>query len=311
MKSVRFVGSSGVAGLAVGGVLLLSACSGGGGGTVAPSASTTVSPSASATPFGTLLAQSLEPVGTGLGKLAAAKTVRDVELALATVESNAYRAVRNLKAAASPTGAEAEAARTDLVNGLDTLSSEALTIRTDLNMKKYCSAGVLQARLGAGQGLAAVPAALAKLAAAGQQTSFTVPPLPRPQPEPRVLENGAVVRDGGNHGKGELTFKNNGEIDAVFSLVADGTSVASAYVAKGHEATIEGIKSGSYEVHYTTGVDWDSDEKQFTENCRFRKVGEQHEFEPSGTIWTVTIRAEDGKGNVDSKSLTADTAPKP
>ncbi|MFJ6772820.1 hypothetical protein ACIQOV_17980 [Kitasatospora sp. NPDC091257] len=309
MKSMRCAGSSGGAGLAVGGVLLLAACSGGGGGAAAPSASATVVPSASATPFGTTLAQSLEPVGTGLSKVAAATTVKEVETALAIVESSADRAVRSLKAAGAPDGVDA--ARTELVTGLNTLSSEALTIRTDLNLKKYCTVGVIQAQLGGGQGLVAVPAALAKLATAGQPAALTVPQLPKPQPQPRAQENGSPVRDGGNRGKGELTFTNNGDVDAVVSVVQDGQAVASMYVVKGQKATIEGITSGSYAFHYTTGVDWDADVKQFTQDCRFVKVGDKYEFEPSGTTWTVKLRAEGGEGTGNSAWLTAATAPQP
>ncbi|MET8543235.1 hypothetical protein ABZW03_21670 [Kitasatospora sp. NPDC004799] len=297
--------SMGRVGLALGGVLVLAACSGGGGGAASPGASVTAVPSA--TPFGTTLSQALEPVNAGLGKVAAATTMKEVETALATVESNADRAVRSLKAAGVPDGADA--ARTELVTGLNTLSSEVLTIRADLNSKKYCTVGVVQAQVGGGQGLVAVPAALAKLAAAGQQAAFTVPQLPKPQPQPRGLENGTLVRDGGNHGEGELVFDNNGAVDAVVSVVQDGASVASIYVVKGQRAGIEGIKAGSFAFHYTTGVDWDPEGKRFTQDCRFVKVGDGYAFKPSGTTWTLKARAEDGKPGTTGTWLTADTAP--
>ncbi|MER7579041.1 hypothetical protein [Kitasatospora sp. NPDC097691] len=296
-------------GAIVGGVLLLAGCSGGGGGTAAPSPA--VTPSASATPYGTTLAQVLEPISTGLGKVAAATTTSEVTSALATVESSADRAARNLNAGSAPAGADA--ARTELVNGLNSLSSEALSIRVELNDKKLCAVGVVQAELGAAQGLVAVPAALAELATAGYPAAFTVPELPKPQPQPRTLENGAVVRDGGNGGKGTLKFNNNGSADAVFTLATDGKAVASAYAAKGQAATIDGVKDGSYEIYYTTGVDWDSEAKQFTRDCRFVKVGDTHEFEPGGggTIWTIKMRAEDGKGNAKTESRTVNSAPQP
>ncbi|MFJ8626058.1 hypothetical protein ACIRD3_24895 [Kitasatospora sp. NPDC093550] len=140
-----------------------------------------------------------------------------------------------------------------------------------------------------------------------------MPELPKPQPQPRSLANGSVVRDAGNGGKGTLKFDNNGEVDAVFTLAADGKAVASGYAAKGQVATIEGVKDGSYEIYYTTGVDWDSELKQFTQDCRFVKVGKQHEFTPDGggTIWTVKLRADDGKGNADSSSKTGNEVPQP
>ncbi|MFG2914186.1 hypothetical protein ACGF0D_14980 [Kitasatospora sp. NPDC048298] len=296
--------------LAVGGVLLLAACSGGGGeGAAAPSTSAAV-PSASATPFGTTLAQSLEPVGAGLAKVAAATTMKEVETALAVTESNADRAVRNLKAAAAPDGADA--ARTELVAGLDKLSSEALTIRTNLNLKKYCTVGVIRAQLGGGQGVVAIPAALAKLATAGQQAAFTVPQLPKPQPTPRVLENGTLVRDGGSNGKGTLEVKNNSATDVVFTIGVDGTSVASVYAAKGKEAVIEGVKAGSYDFYYLAGEDWDSDEKQFWQNCRSVKFSEKYDFKPAGTTWTMTLGAKEGEGTpAKTESGSVATAPQP
>ncbi|GHF40546.1 hypothetical protein GCM10018790_17690 [Kitasatospora xanthocidica] len=306
MKSVGSVFRSGSV---IGGVLLLAACSGGGGGggSAAPSVSATAAP----TPYGTTLDQALAPINAGLGKVAAAKTVTELGSALATVESDADRAARSLNATGTPAGAEA--ARTELVNGLNALSSEALSIRVELKDKKLCTVGVVQARLGAGQGLVAVPAALAKLATAGYQAAFTVPELPKPQPQPRSLENGAVVRDGGNSGKGTLKFNNNGSTDAVFMLAADGKAVASAYAVKGQVATIEGVKAGAYDIYYTSGVDWDSEAKQFTQSCQFVKVGDKHEFAPDGggTIWTVKLRAEDGKGNAKAESQTVYSAPQP
>ncbi|MFG2904394.1 hypothetical protein ACGF13_04935 [Kitasatospora sp. NPDC048286] len=288
--------------LAVGGVLLLAACSGGGGEGAA-------APSASATPYGTVLSQALEPVGTGLGKVAAATTARDAGLALSALQSNADRAVRGVQSAAPPAGAEA--ARADLVAGLNALSAEASKIREDVFGYRICSAGFVQAKLGVGPGLTATRAAVAKLAAAGHQAVLTVPKLPEPQPVPRALENGAVVTDGGNQGKGELTFENGGQVDAVVSIVLDGRTVASAYVAKGRPATISGVKEGSYDFHVTIGVDWDSEARQFTQNCLFANVGEKREFGPGGTTWTVKVPTADGRDGADVRFETVESFPQP
>ncbi|MFE6504625.1 hypothetical protein [Kitasatospora sp. NPDC057738] len=300
MKSMRFAGSSGGAGLAVGGLLLLAACSGGGG---------TAAPSASATPYGTVLGQALEPVDSGLGKAAAATTPADLAKALGVVGSSAGRAARSLNSAVTPAGAEA--ARTDLVNALEALTLETSALSADIWSKKLCGLGVAQARLGAGQALQGVSAALAKLTTAGYRTAFTVPQLPAPQPQPRSLENGTMVREGGKGGKGTLKFDNQGSNDAVFTLAQGGKSVASVYAAKGRLATVEGVEDGSYDFYYTTGVDWDSEAKQFTENRQFIKYQESYAFTPSVAAWNVVIGVNDGKGGAKIEGQTVNSAPQP
>ncbi|MER7669499.1 hypothetical protein ABTY61_13650 [Kitasatospora sp. NPDC096128] len=307
---MTFSGSAGRSGLVVGAVLLLAACSGGGGGgggAAAPSAT----PSAAATPFGTSLDQALGPVGTGLGKVSAAKDMGELDRALGAVESSTGRAVRDLNSAAVPAGATA--GRTDLVNALTALATDASAVRVDVQGKKLCALAVGQGRLGAGQGMAGVTAALGKLKEAGFPATATVPQLPALPAQPRTLENGTLVRDGGKGGTGTLEVTNNFTVDAVFTLAADGKAVASVYAAKGQQATVTGIADGSYDFYYTTGVDWDPDARQFTQNCDFVKFQDKHEFTPDGggTIWKVTVHAKDGQGNAKVEGQNVNSAPQP
>ncbi|MFE3875531.1 hypothetical protein ACFXPX_14150 [Kitasatospora sp. NPDC059146] len=302
--------SIGKAGLAIGSALLLAACSGGGGGggaAAAPSAS----PSAAATPFGTALDQALAPVGVDFGKATSAKSAFDLDTALTRLASDANRAARNVNAATVPSGATA--ARADLATALTTLATDTEPVGKDISEHRVCSVGGGLAQFGAGQGVAGVSAALAKLAAAGYRTAFAVPELPKPQTQARSLDNGTVVQEGGKGGKGVVKVDNTGQTDAVFTIAANGTSVASVYAAKGQQATIEGIADGVYDFYFSTGLDWDSGAKQFTQGCAFARFTGTHDFTPDrgGTIWTLTVLAPDGKERRDIEWLRSDPLAQP
>lgn len=298
---------TGRAGSAFGGVLLLAACSGGGGGVAAPTPSTA---SSSPADLGATLKEALDPISAGLGQAVEAKTTYDLTKAFGTVNSKAGRASRTVMEGAAP--AAAEPARTELATALDTLDAEAAAINSDYFKKKLCTVGIGLARLRAGKGLAGVSAAVAKLRTAGIPVSFPVPQLPEAPPVPRALDNGTLVRDGGHDGTGTLELKNNSATDVVFTITADDKAVASVYAAKGKEAAIEGVKAGSYDFYYLGGEDWDSGEKQFSQDCRSVKFSEKYEFKPAGTIWTMTLGAKPGEGApAKTESRSAASAPQP
>ncbi|MEV7186293.1 hypothetical protein [Kitasatospora sp. NPDC093102] len=279
----------GKAALAFGGVLLLAACSSGGSGGGGEAAPTASSASSGPADFGAALKDALDPISTELGK---AGTAVDVHGAFELVGSRAARANRNLKAAAAPPAAEA--ARTELVTALDVLDTEATAISADYRDRKICTKGAAQARLGGGKGLAGVTAALAKLKAAGFPAAFTVPELPELPSTPRALDNGTLVRDGGNDGDGTVKVKNQYDTDVVFMVVVGDETLSSVYVAKGQEASIEGIKDGSYSFYYLRGQDWDSSEKMFSQGCKSVRFEGKHEFKPTGTTWTITLNPKAG-----------------
>ncbi|MFD5461661.1 hypothetical protein ACFWIQ_02385 [Kitasatospora sp. NPDC127059] len=297
----------GRSGLAVGAALLLAACSGGGGGAAAPSAT----PSAAATPFGTSLDQALAPVGTDFDEAASAKSAFDLDTVLSRLASDANRAARNVNAATAPSGATA--GRADLATALTALATDTEAVRKDISVHKVCSVGGGLAQFGAGQGVAGVSAALAKLTAAGYRTAFAVPELPKPQAQSRSLENGTAVREGSKGGKGVVKVDNTGQTDAVFTIAANGTAVASVYAAKGQQATIEGIADGVYDFYFTTGVDWDSGAKEFTQGCAFARFTGTHDFTPDrgGTIWTLTVISPDGKERRDIEWMKSSPLPQP
>ncbi|MFJ4189029.1 hypothetical protein [Kitasatospora sp. NPDC089509] len=253
----------------------------------------------------------MESIDTGLGKVSAAKDMGELDRALGVVEAGTGRAVRDLNAATAP--GEAVAGRTDLVNALTTLSTDASAVRADVKAKKLCALAVGQGRLGAGQGMTGVTAALAKLKEAGVPVNATVPQLPKLPAQPRTLENGTMVRDGGKGGQGTLEVTNNATTDLVFTIARNGTSLASVFAAKGQVATVKGVQDGSYDFYYTTGVDWDPDARQFTQNCDFVKFQDKHDFTPEdgGTLWKITIHPQDGKGTAKTEGQNVNSAPQP
>ncbi|MGH3812073.1 MAG: hypothetical protein ACRDUV_06400, partial [Pseudonocardiaceae bacterium] len=66
--------------------------------------------------------------------------------------------------------------------------------------------------------------------------------------------------------------------DAVVKLVQGGSPVVSVYVGKGSETTVGKINDGSYELFYTSGIDWDGQLKTFTRSCLFERFEESVEF---------------------------------
>ncbi|MFJ9691760.1 hypothetical protein [Kitasatospora sp. NPDC101183] len=285
-------------------MLVLAACSGGTGEGASAEASSSAA-------FGSALKEALDPINQGLAKAVEAKTPNELWTALGTVGSFAGRANRTLKAVSAPS--RAEPARTELVNALDVLFTEAGTLGADLSDKKVCTVGTGQGRLGAGKGLPGVSAAVAKLTAGGFPAVFTVPKLPELPPQSRALENGTVVREGAKDGKSTLELTNNGSVDTLFILAQNKASVTSVYAAKGQKIVIDGIRDGVYDLYYAYGVDWDSGAKQFTQDCAFARLREKYDFDAAGggTVWTVDIKPEKAKGTTKAEAETIYTTPQP
>ncbi|MER7754033.1 hypothetical protein [Kitasatospora sp. NPDC097643] len=312
------------AGLAVGAALLLAACSSGGGSTAttgAPSAvppastaaTATVTPTATWTPtvppYGPALSRQVDPVNAALVQIAAAKNLTELNAALGALDQAAQKGANGLPTSYF-TPAGAVAGQAELIPALRKLSGDAAKVRGDITKKNVCAVSSALAEFGQSEGLKTVPAALTKLTAAGYQTTFTVPETPKAQT--RTLENGTLVREGRLRGEGVFKVDNGGKSDAVVSLALNGKSVHSVYVAKGEKASIEGIEDGTYEVFFAGGVDWDSDAKAFTQNCRFTKFQDTLAFETgrTATSWSITLQPTLG-GNAKTDDVDANNFPQP
>jgi hypothetical protein len=292
--------SIGKAALAVGSALLLAACSGGGGGSVAASST--------AVPFGPVLSKNIDPVNSALARIPGVKNLSDFDAVLSTLNTAAHDAFRALDMADAPAAVTED--RHDLANALSVLQGDVANVRGAIKARDVCALSSAEARLGASQGLVSVSEILTKLTAAGYSASLTVPQLPKQQS--RSLDNGTMVSTGKLRGEGEFKVDNGGKTDAVVSLVLNGKTVNSMFVAKGQKASIGGVADGTYDVYVSEGTDWDSATKAFTQSCAFTKFEDNFPFETgrTSTSWSITLQTV-VDGNAKTNDVDPNSFPQP
>ncbi|MEU8517421.1 hypothetical protein AB0C76_38490 [Kitasatospora sp. NPDC048722] len=307
------------AGLAVGSVLLLAACSSGGGRPVAdpkqsggsaalPAPTVTPLPTPTRPAYGPVLTGAVDPVTTAVGKVSTVNNLTDFNTVLGEIATSAKAASLTLRTADQPP--EVGITQSDLASALTQLGTEMAKIQGDIKHKTVCGLSAGLAEVGQAASLKAVTASLAKMAAAGYPTTFAVPQLPAAQN--RTLDNGTMVRKGRLNGEGVFKVDNGGSSDAVVTLALDGKAVNSVYVAKGSNASIEGVQDGTYEVYFSGGVDWDNDAKAFTQSCRFTKFQDTLAFETgrTATSWSITLKPVVG-GNAKTEDVDQNNFPQP
>jgi hypothetical protein len=137
--------------------------------------------------------------------------------------------------------------------------------------------------------LPAGAASAAPLPRAVAATSLAQPPA---GDQNRRLANGQFVRAGSRTGMGELTIDNGGNHDAVITLAVDKRAVYSVYVQQASRYTVQGIRDGTYEVFFSTGVDWDSQNRNFTRDRSLQHFDDTFNFTTTSTeatTWTIAI----------------------
>lgn len=112
----------------------------------------------------------------------------------------------------------------------------------------------------------------------------------------RRLNNGQFVRGGSRTGRGELTIDNGSNRDAVITLATNKSPTFAVYVRNGSKYTVKGIRDGTYEIFYTTGADWDSQNRTFTRDRTFKRFDDTLKFATTKTAteirwstWTATL----------------------
>ncbi len=128
----------------------------------------------------------------------------------------------------------------------------------------------------------------------------------------RRLADGHLVDSVRRTGTGELKVENDSESDGVLKLVQDGKPIVSVYVGTGSNATVTNIDDGTYDVFYTSGIDWDDQLETFTRSCRFQRFEITAEFTTTSTqytIWTIDIQPKDG-GNIRTAEVPAESFPR-
>lgn len=128
----------------------------------------------------------------------------------------------------------------------------------------------------------------------------------------RRLTNGQLVDSVRRSGTGELKVENDSEQDSVVKLVQDGRPIVSVYVGSGSDATVRNIDDGTYELFYTTGIDWDDQLKTFTRSCAFNRFEATAEFTTTQTQYTtgtIGIQPRAG-GNARTTEVPAESFPR-
>ncbi len=141
------------------------------------------------------------------------------------------------------------------------------------------------------EGLVSVRDASQALAAKGGLQNYQVE-------QNRRLDNGQFVRAGSRAGRGELTIDNGSNHDAVVSLAVNKNPAFSVYVRNGSQYTVKGIRDGTYEIFFTTGVDWDSQNRTFTRDRTFQRFDDTLKFATTRTAteirwstWSITLHS--------------------
>ncbi|RSM74554.1 hypothetical protein DMH04_39530 [Kibdelosporangium aridum] len=162
------------------------------------------------------------------------------------------------------------------------LSSTALATRNAdvTSQPKQNSCGIAEPQLPAAKenvnaSVRSRKADFTALATAGFQFGSFVPAPapPKPAEQNRRAANGKVLLKVGPRGRGRLKIQNAAASDVAISVVTSGDPAkpqAMIYVHASSEATLTGI-SGTYQVYFKTGEDWDDGRKGFTRDCGYEK----------------------------------------
>jgi hypothetical protein len=134
-----------------------------------------------------------------------------------------------------------------------------------------------------------------------------------PQPPPRRLTTGTVIREvGARNGMGELTIGNGLEVDAVAVLTQQGSSwLFAVYVLNHGTHTISGIPDGTYELYFTLGEDWDAEAGQFTRERSLSRFEDTFPYATTATTyatWSVTLHPVAG-GSASTEGVPVDAFP--
>lgn len=125
-------------------------------------------------------------------------------------------------------------------------------------------------------------------------------------------KNGKVMTNKIKGGRGKLTIENGNDTDAVLVLAKKSSpkkAVLVVYVRAGKDATVKGIKDGTYIVYYRLGERWDAKSKAFTVGGEPRRFEDTIKFKTTRTstmitwdVWTLTLNTVLG-GNAPTEGV--------
>jgi len=294
-----------IAATALAAVLLLGACSRAARDTSLSEDAQGASPEA----YQQALATAVDPVSAAVAGMASARALKALSERLAKAEQATGQAADQLDQVTPPEEVTAE--HLDLVQALKQLNGDLGVLRDAVEGRELCASSAVMARLGRAEGLAAVREAGDGLAGTGGEQGYKlglqVPATPGEQS--RRLPNGQFVRPGSRTGKGELTIDNGSDRDTVVTLAVAGRPAFSLYVRNRSKQKVTGIRDGSYQIYYTTGVDWDPKARAFTRECAFERFDDTFKFKTTQsatqvewTTWSVSLQPVAG-GNANTTAV--------
>jgi SH3-like domain-containing protein len=153
----------------------------------------------------------------------------------------------------------------------------------------------------------------------GSVAVVAIPPTPTPAvtptptPPPRRLATGTVIRQAGAlNGEGHLTVENGLDLDAVAVLSwPDARPMIAVYIQNHDQFTITGIPDGTYDLFFTLGEDWDSEQAKFTRRKSLSRFDEPFPFTTTATtyrVWSVTLHPVAG-GTAETEPLSEEEFP--
>jgi hypothetical protein len=168
---------------------------------------------------------------------------------------------------------EVQAVHRDLLAGLRQLAVDLSHLRDQAMSKTLCAGPSVMAAVSKGPGMTHLLSVREILGSGREGVSYQwedLLPAPMQLPQRRLV-NGQLIDSMHRGGRGQLRVDNGTGHDAVVELVQDGKPVVSVYVGTGLNTTVDDIDDGSYELFYTSGIDWDSQLKTFTRSCLFKR----------------------------------------
>ncbi|HVX44361.1 MAG TPA: hypothetical protein VHC49_10765 [Mycobacteriales bacterium] len=247
------------------------------------------------------LAVADDQVTQALAGIGAAPTVPVLLSRLATTDAALNRAARLLDRLRPPRAAVT--ANTRLVSALRGFSGDIGALQSAAKSQQICAGSSALSRLHSRSGPNALRQATWALANKGFDSRLKIPALPAQQT--RRLGTGTFTQDARAGGNGQLEIDNNGDVDAVVSLVTGGHPIFGVYVTAGASYTVSSIPDGTYEAYFTTGLDWNPPARSFTRSCSFTKYDDTFPYQTTATTlpgWSITLERTIG-GNASTTDL--------
>ena len=127
------------------------------------------------------------------------------------------------------------------------------------------------------------------------------------------MSTGTIIKQAGStNGKGELGVENGLDLDAIAVLVRpDGAWALAVYIRNHDNFTITGIPDSTYDLYFTLGEDWDSEQAKFTRRTRLSRFEELFPFTTTATtytVWSVTLHPVEG-GGAETEAVPEDEFP--